>query len=244
MLRLGIDIGGSGIKGAVVDTTNGNLVQARYRMPTPEEATPEAIIDTVTQVVRHFGWSGPIGCGFPAVIKHGEVYTAANISPRWIGLNAMEMLQHATDCPCWLLNDADAAGIAEMRFGAGSNHSGVVLMLTIGTGIGTALFIDGRLVPNSELGHIEIRGKAGEHRASDANRARKGWTWAEWAVAFDEYLDRITRLIWPDLIIVGGGVSKQFDKYAPLLKTSVEIQPAQLRNNAGIVGAALASAEQ
>jgi polyphosphate glucokinase len=244
MLTLGIDIGGSGIKGAVVNTVSGELVQSRYRLPTPEAATPEAVIETTAEVVKHFGWHGTIGCGFPAVVKHGEIYTAANISSRWIGLNATDMLQRATDCPCWVLNDADAAGIAEMRFGAGRERSGLVLMLTVGTGIGTALFIDGRLVPNSELGHIEIRGKEGERRASDATRERKGWSWAEWAEAFDEYLDRITRLIWPDLIVIGGGASKHFDKYAAQLQTSVEIQPARLRNNAGIVGAALAAAEQ
>lgn len=244
MRMLGLDIGGSGIKGAVVDVLAGALVTPRHRLPTPAPATPEAVVETAATVVRHFSWQGPVGCGFPAVIKEGVVHTAANISPRWVGANGQHMLEQATGGPVVLLNDADAAGIAEMRLGAGRGRAGVVLMLTVGTGIGTALFLDGRLVPNTELGHIEIRGKDAERRASDGARERKGWSYAEWAPRFDEYLRRISALLWPDLIIVGGGASKDYEKFAHLLTVHVEVVPAQLRNEAGIIGAAIAAYER
>jgi polyphosphate glucokinase len=244
MQILGLDIGGSGIKGAIVDVAEGALVTPRYRLPTPTPATPEAIVETAALVVQHFGWSGPIGCGFPAVIKGGIVHTAANISPRWIGVNGQHMLEQATGLPVLLLNDADAAGIAEMRLGAGRGRTGLVLMLTVGTGIGTALFLDGRLIPNTELGHIEIRGRDAERRASDGTRERKGWSYAEWAPRFDEYLQRISALLWPDLIIIGGGASRDFEKFARFLTVHVEIEPAQLRNEAGMIGAAIAAYEQ
>ncbi|GAB4434248.1 MAG: ROK family protein [Chloroflexi bacterium OHK40] len=236
---LGIDIGGSGIKGAVVDVATGTLATPRHRIPTPEPATPEAVVETVARVVQHFAWQGPIGCGFPAVVKGGIIHTAANISPRWIGTNGQQMFEQATGSPVALLNDADAAGLAEMRHGAGQGRGGLVLMLTIGTGIGTALFIDGRLVPNTELGHIEIRGKDAERRASDAARERKGLRWRAWAADLDEYLRRISALLWPDLIIIGGGASREFEKFAPHLSVHVELLPAVLRNEAGMIGAAL-----
>jgi polyphosphate glucokinase len=240
----GLDIGGSGIKGSIVNVTTGTLDAPRYRLPTPDPATPEAVVDVAAQVVRHFDWHGPIGCGFPAVVKGGVIYTAANISPRWINTNGAQMLAQATDADVRLLNDADAAGLAEMRFGAGREQSGLVLMLTIGTGIGTALFIDGKLVPNTELGHIEIRGKDAEARASDSARERKKLSWKAWARRFDEYLNVIARLIWPDLIIVGGGASREFERFADLLTVPVEVVPARLRNEAGIIGAAIAAYEQ
>lgn len=244
MQVLGLDIGGSGIKGAVVDVLTGALVTPRERIPTPTPATPEAVVETAAQIARRFSWSGPIGCGFPAVIKDGVVHTAANVSPRWIGANGQHMLELATGSPVTMLNDADAAGIAEMRLGAGRGRAGLVLMLTIGTGLGTALFLDGKLVPNTELGHIEIRGKDAERRASDGARDRKGWSYAEWAPRFDEYLQRISALLWPDLIILGGGASRDYDKFAPFLTVHVEVVPAQLRNEAGIIGAAIAAYEQ
>ncbi|NTU81766.1 MAG: ROK family protein [Chloroflexales bacterium] len=240
---LGLDIGGSGIKGAIVDVMAGTLVTPRHRIPTPTPATPEAVVETAAIVVRHFGWQGLIGCGFPAVIKGGIVHTAANISPRWVGANGQHMLEQATGSPVLLLNDADVAGIAEMRLGAGRGRDGLVLMLTVGTGIGTALFLDGKLVPNTELGHIEIRGRDAERRASDGARERKGWSYAEWAPRFDEYLQRISDLLWPDLIIIGGGASRDFEKFARFLTVRVEVEPAQLRNEAGIIGAALAAHE-
>lgn len=244
MQILGLDIGGSGIKGAIVDVASGALVTPRHRIPTPNPATPEAVVETVVQLVQHFAWRGPIGCGFPAVIKGGIIHTAANVSPRWIGVNGRQMLEQAIGTSVAVLNDADAAGLAEMRLGAGRDRDGVVLMLTVGTGIGTALFVNGVLVPNTELGHIEIRGKDAESRASDSARERKGLSYQSWAPRFDEYLQRISALLWPDLIIVGGGASKAFEKFAPLLAVHVEVLPAQLRNEAGIIGAALYAHEQ
>ena len=243
MQILGLDVGGSGIKGAIVDVAAGALVTPRHRLPTPTPATPEAMVETAALVVRHFNWQGPIGCGFPAVIKGGVVHTAANISPRWIGANGQHMLEQASGCPVLLLNDADAAGLAEIHQGAGRGRPGVILMLTVGTGIGTALFLDGKLVPNTELGHIEIRGRDAERRASDGARERKGWSYQEWAPRFDEYLQRISALLWPDLIIIGGGASKDYEKFARFLTIHTEVVPAQLRNEAGIIGAAIAAHE-
>jgi polyphosphate glucokinase len=241
---LGLDIGGSGIKGAIVDVEAGAMLTPRHRIPTPEPATPEAVAETAALVAGHFSWRGPIGCGFPAVIKGGVMHTAANVSPRWIGTNGQQLLERAIGSPVALLNDADAAGLAEMRFGAGRGRQGLVLMLTVGTGIGTALFMDGRLVPNTELGHIEIRGKDAERRASDGARERKRLSWRRWAGLFDEYLERISALLWPDLIIVGGGASREFERFAPYLSARVELLPARLRNQAGIIGAALFAHEQ
>jgi polyphosphate glucokinase len=239
----GLDIGGSGMKGAVVDLETGSLITPRYRIPTPDPATPDAMAATAAAIVQHFQWSGPIGCGFPAVVKRGVVYTAANVSPLWIGTNGEALLTAATAQPVYMLNDADAAGIAEMRLGAGRDKGGLVLMLTIGTGLGTALFLDGKLVPNTELGHIEIRGKDAERRASNAARERKNLSWSRWAARLDEYLQRIVGLIWPDLIIIGGGLSRDYYRFASELTVKVDIVPAQLRNEAGIIGAALAAAE-
>lgn len=242
----GLDIGGSGIKGAPVDSATGAMVTERFRLPTPQPATPEAMIAAAVEVVQHFGWNGPIGCGFPAVVKQGVVHTAANIAPEWIGYDLGGTLAAAL-APLGVtnvvaLNDADAAGTAEMRYGAGRGEDGVVLMVTLGTGIGTALFVNGLLVPNTELGHIEIRGKEAEDRAADSVRERKELSWKEYARRVDEYLGVMQRLFWPDLIIVGGGVSKDADKFLSRLQTPARIVPAQMLNNAGIVGAALAAA--
>jgi polyphosphate glucokinase len=248
MDALGIDVGGSGIKGAPVDMTTGKLRTERFRIPTPQPATPAAMMEIMAEIVRHFDWSGPIGCGFPAVIRGGTAHTAANIDPAWIGTPIEAELARLLGRPVKVLNDADAAGIAEMRWGAGvewtGEGSGVVLILTFGTGIGSALFVDGRLVPNTEFGHIEVRGKEGEHRAADSVRERKELSWKQWARRVDEYIDHLERLVWPDLIIVGGGVSANADKFLPLLTTRAKIVPAQMRNNAGIAGAALASLRQ
>lgn len=239
---LGIDIGGTGIKGAPVNVTTGELTGERERIPTPHPATPEAVIATVAQVVEHFNWRGSIGCGFPAVVKGGEVHTAANIAPEWIGVNAQHLIEQATGQSATLINDADAAGLAEMRFGAGKGRRGLVLIVTLGTGIGSALFIDGHLVPNTELGHIEIRGKDAERRAAESVRERKQLSWKKWAGRVDEYLQTMERLLWPDLIIIGGGVSKKHEQFLPYLTVHAELVPAQLLNEAGIVGAALAAA--
>ena len=239
---LGLDIGGSGIKGALVDLDSGALLTERFRIPTPQPATPAAVIAVAAEVVQHFNWSGPIGCGFPAAIKSGTVQTAANIDPTWIGVRIEDEMRSVIGQPVRVLNDADAAGLAEMRWGAGRDHPGVVLILTFGTGIGSALFVDGRIVPNTEFGHIEVRGKEAEHRAADSVRERKNLSWKDWAKRVDEYLDTLEKLVWPDLIIVGGGASNFASKFVPLLTARAPIVPAEMLNNAGIAGAALAAA--
>ena len=239
---LGIDIGGSSIKGAPVNTDTGELLAERFRLPTPPGALPADVSVTVAQVVEHFHWQGPIGCGFPAVVRHGQVLTAANISRTWIGQDALQLFAQTTGCPVVVLNDADAAGCAEMRFGAGKDRPGVVFMATLGTGIGTALFVDGSLVPNTELGHIEIRGKDAEKRAAASVRERRKLTWKRWAKHVNEYLCYIEFYLRPDLIILGGGVSSKADKFLPLLHLDTAVVAAQMSNEAGIVGAALAAA--
>jgi len=244
MQVLGLDIGGSGIKGNVIETSTGSMLQERYRLPTPQPVLPNAVVETVAAVVRHFNWQGPVGCGFPAVIHDGVILTAANIAPEWIGQNGQDLLAQATGCQVLLLNDADAAGLAEMRFGAGKGRQGLVLVITLGTGIGTALFCNGQLVPNTELGHIELRGKEAEKRASDGIRKAKKLSWLKWAERLDEYLLTMERLFWPNLIILGGGVSKSYKNFIPFLTCKTEIVPAQLRNEAGIIGSALAFADQ
>jgi len=241
MIILGIDIGGSGIKGAPVDVERGTLTVEDYRIETPQPATPEAIGDAVADLVKHFAWQGPIGCTFPAVIKNGVAYSAANVDQSWIGTNGQELFQQKTGCPVLLLNDADAAGIAEAKFGAGKGYKGVVLLLTLGTGIGSALIYNGKLVPNTELGHMDIRGKEAEHRASEHTREVKDLSWKKWAAAVDEYLLKLEALFSPNLFIIGGGISKKHDKFLPLLTVRTPVVPAQLLNEAGIVGAALSA---
>lgn len=240
MKVFGIDIGGSGIKGAPVDTASGKLITERVKIKTPHPATPEAIVETAVEVALQSGWSGPVGCGFPAVVKDGVVQTAANIDKAAIGFDLREALEGKLDAPVSVVNDADAAGLAEMRWGAGRDQNGVVLMLTLGTGIGTSLFVGGRLVPNTELGHIEIRGKDGEHRAAESARKREDLSWKEYSKRLDEYIHRIEDLLWPDLIVIGGGISKKSEKYFPYLTTRTPLVPAEMHNDAGIAGAALA----
>jgi polyphosphate glucokinase len=236
----GIDVGGSGIKGAPVDTQTGELLAERERIKTPKPATPQAILETAVEVVRQSGWDGPVGCGFPAVIKDGAVQTAANIDKAAIGFDMQGRLEQELDSSVRVINDGDAAGLAEMRWGAGREEDGVVLMLTLGTGIGTSVFIGGRLLPNTELGHIEIKGEDGEHRASDNARKRDGLSWKEYAERLDEYIHKIEDLLWPDLIVVGGGISKKSEKFFPHLTARTPIVRAQMLNEAGIAGAALA----
>ena len=236
----GLDIGGSGIKGAPVDLDTGELTDERIKLDTPRPATPEAIVETAKKVVSQSGWDGPIGCGFPAVIKDGVAQTAANIEKAAIGFDFRQSLQKELDCPVSLVNDADAAGLAEMRWGAGREFEGVVLMLTLGTGIGTALFVGGQLVPNTELGHIELHGGDAEHYAAESARKRDDLKWKEYAGRLDEYVHAIENLLWPDLIIIGGGISKKSEKFIPRLTARTEIVPAQMFNQAGIAGAALA----
>lgn len=238
---LGIDIGGSGIKGAPVNIETGELISERFRLETPESGKPKPIAETVCDVIDHFSWKGPVGCGFPAVVRNGKVYTAANIHEEWLGTDIEALLARTAGLPCRVINDADAAGMAEMRFGAGRGNKGLVLMVTLGTGIGTALFIKGILVPNTELGHLEIEGKEAEKRASDAARQKKDLSWKEWSDRLNVYLQTMERLLWPDLIILGGGVSKEHARFMHYIEVSADVVPAQLLNNAGIVGAALAA---
>ncbi len=238
---LGIDIGGSGIKGAKVDVEKGVLLTERKRLDTPQPSVPEAVGETVAEIVRHFDWRGPIGCTFPAVVKAGITLTAANVDSAWINFNGQKLFEEKTNCPVLLLNDADAAGIAEMEFGAGKGEPGVVIVLTFGTGIGSAIFVDDRLVPNTEFGHMEVRGKDAEHRASDRIRTEKDLSWEKWAERVNEFLGRMELLFSPDLFIIGGGVSKKYDKFLPLLQTKARIVPAQMLNEAGIIGAAMAA---
>jgi polyphosphate glucokinase len=240
MKVLGIDIGGSGIKGAPVDTSRGELIAARHRIATPRPATPEAVGATVAGIVRHFKWRGPVGCAVPAVVQGGRLRTAANISKRWLGVDAHEVFRKRTGRRVTVINDADAAGYAEMHFGAGRGVSGLIIIVTLGTGIGTALFINGHLVPNTELGHLEIKGKEAEKWAAERVRKASDLTWKKWAHRVDVYLKHLHRYFWPDLIIIGGGVSKKRDKFMPRLTVPVKVVPAKLRNDAGIIGAALA----
>lgn len=241
---LGIDVGGSGIKGAPVNIETGDILAERFRLPTPEGARPNDVADTIAAVAYEFKWKGLIGVGFPAALRHGVAMTAANIHPSWIGTNAAELFTKKSGCPSYVANDADVAGMAEMAFGAGRGENGVVLVITLGTGVGTAIFTNGQLLPNTELGHIEIRGKDAETRVSDAARQRKDWSYQDWALRIDEYLNRMEALFWPDLIIVGGGVSKMAEKYFPHLHTRARLVQAQMLNQAGIVGAALYAASR
>ncbi len=235
---LGIDIGASGIKGAPVDTQKGRLLEPRHRIATPQPATPERVAETVTALVRHFDWQGTIGIGFPAVVQQGVVRTASNIDRSWIGCDARALFSEATGCDVQIVNDADAAGLAEMLFGAGRNHRGVALVVTIGSGLGTAIISDGVLVPNTELGHITLHGMAAEKYAADSVRKKEDLSWPEWGRRFNEYLQEMEKLIWPDLIILGGGASKKLHKFSAQLDVRAEVVAAELRNEAGLVGAA------
>jgi polyphosphate glucokinase len=241
MQILGIDIGGTGIKGALVETDTGSLLAERYRMPTPEGAKPAPIAEVVKRIALQFDWHAPIGCGFPAVIRNGVAESAANINQKWIGTNVAQLFSEATGCPVYVVNDADAAGLAEVNFGAGRGVHGVVMMITIGTGLGSALFIDGKLVPNTELGHIEIECDDAESLASDNVRKQQDLSWKKWAKRLDKYLCTLESLFSPDLMILGGGAVKNQDLFFPLLTLHTKFVPAQLGNDAGIVGAALAA---
>jgi polyphosphate glucokinase len=238
---LGIDVGGSGIKGAPVDISTGELVAERYRIKTPKGAKPDPVAETVAKIANYFEWNGPIGIGFPAPIKGGVAMMAANISEQWVGVNANELFSKATDCPCITMNDADAAGLAEMEFGAGRGQPGTVVVLTLGTGIGTAIFYRGKLLPNTEFGHLEMNRKDAEYRASDFARQRDNLSWKKYAKRLSKYLAAMEKLFWPDLFIIGGGISKDHEKFLPLLTVETPVVPAQQFNNAGIVGAALAA---
>jgi polyphosphate glucokinase len=240
MHALGVDIGGTGIKAAPVDVATGKLLAERQKIDTPQPATPAAVAGVVAQLAKAFDWSGPVGLTFPGVVVDGVTRTAANVDHAWIGLDAGALFAKATGLEAAVLNDADAAGMAEMQFGAGKGAGGTVLMLTLGTGIGSALFVDGVLVPNTEFGHIEIHGKDAETRASEHARELHDLSWGKWAGRVDEYLQHMEALLSPGLIIIGGGISKKSDKFVPLLTgIKAHIVPAAMLNDAGIVGAAM-----
>jgi polyphosphate glucokinase len=243
MKVLGIDIGGTGIKGAVVDTKHGVLKTDRLRLLTPHPAMPDAVTDVVRTLVEHFDWTDPIGCTFPGVTKGGTIHTAANLVPDWVGVDASTVFGEATGCPVTISNDADAAGLAEVLFGAARGNQGVVVMVTLGTGIGTAVVHDGRLVPNTELGHLPLHGDDAEKYAAELVREREDLSFEEWGGRVGEYLRLVEDLLWPDLFVLGGGISKKADKFDQFLQCKTPVVPARLLNQAGIVGAALQAAK-
>ena len=246
-IALGIDVGGSGIKGAPVDLATGSLAAERLRVETPQPSTPEAVAEVVAQIVDHFAAAlgdGAIGVTVPAVVTGGVVRTAANIDQSWIGTDADALFTGRLGRAVHLVNDADAAGVAEARFGAARSTKGLVVVTTLGTGIGTALLLDGRLVPNSELGHLEIDGYDAETRAASSARENEGLSWEDWAARLQRYYGAIENLLWPALIVVGGGISKKADKFLPLQHLRAPIVAAQLRNEAGIIGAAVLADEE
>jgi polyphosphate glucokinase len=244
-IAIGIDVGGSGIKAAAVDVDAGQFISERLRVATPDPSTPEAVIATIGRLARRLakanglGPGTPVGVGLPGVTMNGTLMFAGNIDPTWIGFPVVERLRKATGRPVAIVNDADAAGIAEMRFGVGRDQPGVVIFLTLGTGVGSGVFNDGRLVPNTEFGQMEIRGRPAERRSAAVARLRRGLSWKAWAQDLDEHLDRIDKLMWPTLIILGGGVSKHGDRYIPRLTVRCPVVAARLRNDAGIIGAAI-----
>ncbi|WUS98988.1 ROK family protein [Streptomyces sp. NBC_00708] len=238
----GVDIGGSGIKGAPVDLDRGDLAQERHKVLTPHPATPEDVAGCVAEVVGHFDWKGPVGITFPGVVTDGLTRTAANVDKGWIDQDARTLLGDRLGLPVTVLNDADAAGIAEMTFGAGRGRKGTVIMLTLGTGIGSALFVDGTLVPNTELGHLELNGHDAEKHASTKAKEDEDLGWHHWARRVQKYLAHVEMLFSPELFIIGGGISRKADKFLPLIEhVRAEMVPAELQNNAGIVGAAMAA---
>jgi polyphosphate glucokinase len=236
---LGIDIGGTGIKGAVVDTKHGVLKTDRLRLLTPHPATPEAVAGVIKTLAEHFDWSGPIGCTFPGVTKGNVIHTAANLGEEWVGRDGADLFGKATGCDVTLMNDADAAGVAEQAFGAADKHLGLVIMLTLGTGIGSAVMHTGKLMPNTELGHLPLHGGDAEKYAAESIRESEELGWDEWGGRVGEYLRMVEDLFWPDLFVIGGGVSKKADKFLPHVECRTKVVPARLQNQAGIVGAAL-----
>jgi polyphosphate glucokinase len=236
---IGVDIGGTGIKGATVDLETGELTVNRIRLLTPAPSTPDAVAGVVADVLDQVGADGPVGLTLPSVITDGVVRTAANIDPGWIGINAVNLFVKATGRAVGVVNDADAAGIAEVRFGAGAGRDGVIIVVTLGTGIGSGLFVDGKLVPNTELGHLHLHHGDAEEFAADSARERDGLSWEEYAHRLQQYLELLQGLFWPDLIVIGGGISKKADKYLPHITLDTEVVAATLQNDAGIVGAAM-----
>lgn len=243
MRAIGIDVGGSGIKAAVVDTTTGDLRTERIRVATPHPATPAAVVAAARDLIAPFPHDLPVGVGFPAPVIHGVTTTAAHVDLSWVGAPAAELFSQGLARPVDVLNDADAAGVAEARFGAAKGVAGVVVLLTLGTGIGSAVLHDGVLLPNTELGHLEVRGKDAEQRAAASVRERKGLSWEDWAGRLSEVITVIDRLFSPDLVLLGGGVSRKAERFVPLLEVRPPVRPAELENRAGVIGAAVVAAE-
>lgn len=236
---LGIDVGASGIKGALVDLDKGKLSGERFRVPTPQPSSPQAMAGAFAEIVRFFDYKGPVGCGFPSIVKNGVSHSAANIDKGWIGTDIQAIFGEACGCPVWATNDADAAGVAEMRFGEGRDENGLVILITIGTGLGSAMFWKGSLIPNTEFGHFKwTKSKIAEQYCSSGAREKLKISRREWAKRFNEYLQHLELLFSPDLILLGGGESKFFDAYSDLLHTQCRVKPAKMLNNAGIIGAA------
>jgi polyphosphate glucokinase len=237
----GIDVGGSGVKGGIVDLDTGQLIGERFKLATPQPATPDAVAKTIAEVVKEFSWTGPLGVTYPGVVTNGVVRTAANVDKAWIGMNAAEVFSAALDGqPVTVLNDADAAGLAEERFGAGKDNTGLIVLLTFGTGIGSAVIHNGVLLPNTEFGHLEVGGKEAEHRAASSVKEKNDWSYKRWAPEVTKVLEAVENAIWPDLFIAGGGISRKADKWIPLLTNRTPVVAAALLNTAGIVGAAMA----
>lgn len=241
---LGIDVGASGIKGALVDLETGQFVGSRFRVPMPNPSTPENAAQAILEIVKNFDYSGKIGVGFPSVVKNGVALTAANLDPSWIGCNIETIIGEATGCPVIALNDADAAGMAEMRFGIGKGKMGTVVLITIGTGLGSAVFTDGHLLRNTEFGHLLMKKDiVAEKYAADSIRKKEGLSWKKWGKRFNEYLEKIEFYLQPTLILLGGGSSKDFNEYKDQISIKTPVIPAQLLNSAGIIGAAVYAAE-
>jgi polyphosphate glucokinase len=247
-IAIGVDVGGSAIKAGAVDVDAGDLIGERLEVPTPQPSTPAAVVEAIAGLVSRAAAlappDAPVGVGVPCVVIDGVTLTAANIDKQWVGFDLEAALRPALRRDVTVVNDADAAGVAEMRFGAGRGTHGVVLVLTLGTGVGSALFVDGRLVPNTELGHMEIRGKDAEKRSAAAIRVRENESWDQWIADLDEHLTAMDKILWPGLIILGGGVSRDADQFVPKLTIRPPVVPATLRNDAGTVGAAMAAAER
>lgn len=238
----GVDVGGSGVKGGIVDLDTGQLIGERFKLPTPQPATPDAVSDTIAAVVNEFGWTGSLGVTYPGVVVDGIVRTAANVAKEWIGTSARDVISAKLNGQSvTVLNDADAAGLAEEKFGAGKDNNGLVVLLTFGTGIGSAVIYNGVLLPNTEFGHLEVEGKEAEHRAASSVKDRKGWTYERWTEEVTKVLQVVENAIWPDLFVAGGGISRKADKWIPLLKNRTPVVAATLLNTAGIVGAAMAT---
>ena len=238
----GVDVGGSGIKGGIVDLDSGQLIGERFKLPTPQPSTPDAVAKTIAAVVREFDWDGPLGVTYPGVVTEGIVRTAANVDKGWIGTNAREVIgAELGGRSVTVLNDADAAGLAEEKFGAGKDNTGVIVLLTFGTGIGSAVINDGVLLPNTEFGHLEVDGKEAEHRAASSVKERKDWSYERWTEEVTKVLVVVENAVWPDLFIAGGGISRKADKWIPSLKNRTPVVAAALLNTAGIVGAAMAA---